>query len=125
MSCLIILLYFCPYSNELPLECIEHMEDKIEGLGNGRVIIKLDFDQLESQLKSPVTQIAGFQRKQMGHDDKIVLARVRTFTLEILIEGIQIRYRSDMKSLLESPWGKAPHEHKGGPPATRLDPYHL
>ncbi|GJZ33217.1 hypothetical protein Tco_0578653 [Tanacetum coccineum] len=24
--------------DELPLECIEHMEDKIEGLGNGRVI---------------------------------------------------------------------------------------
>ncbi|GJV65796.1 hypothetical protein Tco_1476624 [Tanacetum coccineum] len=26
--------------DELPLECIEHMEDKIEGLGNGRVSIQ-------------------------------------------------------------------------------------
>ncbi|GKF17802.1 hypothetical protein Tco_0062720, partial [Tanacetum coccineum] len=74
--------------DELPLECIEHMEDKIEGLGNGR-------------------------RNQMGHDDEIVLARVRTSTLEILIEDIQVRHRSDMKSLLDKI-----HElknHKGGP----------
>ncbi|GKB36225.1 hypothetical protein Tco_0881167 [Tanacetum coccineum] len=49
--------------DELPLERIEHMEDKIEGLGNGR-------------------------RKQMGHDDEIVLARVRISTLEMLIEDI-------------------------------------
>ncbi|GKA20429.1 hypothetical protein Tco_0700418 [Tanacetum coccineum] len=49
--------------HELPLERIEHMEDKIEGLGNGRT-------------------------KQMGHDD--VLARVRISTLEMLIEDIQI-----------------------------------
>ncbi|GJX15862.1 putative reverse transcriptase domain-containing protein [Tanacetum coccineum] len=43
------------------------------------------------------TQIAGFQRKQMGHDDEIVLARVRISTLEMLIEDIQIHHRSDMK----------------------------
>ncbi|GKF30635.1 hypothetical protein Tco_0100433, partial [Tanacetum coccineum] len=49
--------------DELPLERIEHMEDKIEGLGNGR-------------------------RKQMGHDDEIVLARIRISTLEMLIEDI-------------------------------------
>ncbi|GKC94748.1 hypothetical protein Tco_1160190 [Tanacetum coccineum] len=36
--------------DELPLERIEHMEDKIEGLGNGRVIIQRDFDQLEIEL---------------------------------------------------------------------------
>ncbi|GKD39637.1 hypothetical protein Tco_1259844 [Tanacetum coccineum] len=39
--------------------------------------------------------------KQVGHDDEIVLACVRTSTLEILIEDIQIRHRSDMKSLLD------------------------
>ncbi|GKF21149.1 hypothetical protein Tco_0069787 [Tanacetum coccineum] len=58
--------------DKLPLECIENMEDKIEGLGNGRIS-----------------------------------------TLEILIEDIQIRHRSDMKSLLDMI-----HElknHKGGP----------
>ncbi|GJR49876.1 hypothetical protein Tco_1400397 [Tanacetum coccineum] len=74
------------YLDELPLERIEHMEDKIAGLGNGR-------------------------RKQMGHDDEVVLARVRTSTLEILIEDIQIRHRSDMKSLLDKIY-----KLKGGPP---------
>ncbi|GJS72230.1 ribonuclease H-like domain-containing protein [Tanacetum coccineum] len=56
-------------------------------------------------------QIYGFQRK---HDDEIVLARVRTSTLEILIEDIQIHHRSDMKNLLDKI-----HElknYKGGPP---------
>ncbi|GKF19782.1 hypothetical protein Tco_0068420, partial [Tanacetum coccineum] len=32
--------------DELPLERIEYMKDKIEGLGNGRVIIQRDFVQL-------------------------------------------------------------------------------
>ncbi|GKE29829.1 reverse transcriptase domain-containing protein, partial [Tanacetum coccineum] len=75
--------------NELPLERIEHMEDKIEGLGNGRVIIQRDFDQLETELQEARTQIYGFQREQIRHDDDIVLARIRTSTLEILIEDIQ------------------------------------
>ncbi|GJS99355.1 hypothetical protein Tco_0820525 [Tanacetum coccineum] len=100
--------------DELPLERIEHMEDKIEGLGNGRVIIQRDFDQLETELQEARTQISRFQREQIRHDDEIVLARVRISTLEMLIEDIQIRHRSDMKSLLDTI-----HElknHKGGPP---------
>ncbi|GKD92068.1 hypothetical protein Tco_1371905 [Tanacetum coccineum] len=100
--------------DDLPLERIEHMEDKIEGLGNGRVIIQRDFDQLEIELQESRTQIAGFHRKQIGRDDEIVLARIRTSTLEILIEDIQVHRRSDMKSLLDKI-----HElknHKGGPP---------
>ncbi|GJT45201.1 hypothetical protein Tco_0953916 [Tanacetum coccineum] len=100
--------------DELPLERIEHMEDKIEGLGNGRVIIQQDFDQLEIKLQEARTQISGFQREQIRYDEEIVFARVRTSTLEILIEDIQIRHRSDMKSLLDKI-----HElknHKGGPP---------
>ncbi|GKC68481.1 hypothetical protein Tco_1101079 [Tanacetum coccineum] len=100
--------------DELPLERIEHIKDKIEGLGNGRVIIQRDFNQLETELQEARTQIYGFQREQIRHDDEIVLARVRTSTLEILIEDIQIRHRSDMKSLLDKI-----HElknHKGGPP---------
>ncbi|GJX71151.1 putative reverse transcriptase domain-containing protein [Tanacetum coccineum] len=74
--------------DKLPLERIEYMEDKIEGLGNGRVIIQQDFDKLETKLQEARAQIDGFQRKQMGHDDEIVLDRVRTSTLEILIKDI-------------------------------------
>ncbi|GJR78704.1 hypothetical protein Tco_0149489 [Tanacetum coccineum] len=36
--------------DELSLDCIEHIEDKIEGLRNGRVIIQQDFDNLEAEL---------------------------------------------------------------------------
>ncbi|GJZ94602.1 hypothetical protein Tco_0666805 [Tanacetum coccineum] len=76
--------------DELPLERIEHMEDKIKGLGNGRVIIQQDFDQLEAELQEARTQISEFQREQIRQDDEIVLAHVRTSTLEILIEDIQV-----------------------------------
>ncbi|GJZ67352.1 hypothetical protein Tco_0630592 [Tanacetum coccineum] len=36
--------------DELSLDCIEHIEEKIEGLGNGWVIIQQDFDNLEAKL---------------------------------------------------------------------------
>ncbi|GJU16726.1 hypothetical protein Tco_0642642 [Tanacetum coccineum] len=53
-------------------------------------------------------------RKKIRHDNEIVLARVRISTLEMIIKDIQVRHRSDMKSLLDTI-----HElknHKGGPP---------
>ncbi|GJZ96453.1 hypothetical protein Tco_0668787 [Tanacetum coccineum] len=75
--------------DKLPLERIKHMEDKIEGLGNGRVIIHRYFDQLEIEPQEARTQISEFQREQIRNDDEIVLARVRASTLEILIEDIQ------------------------------------
>ncbi|GJR62740.1 putative reverse transcriptase domain-containing protein [Tanacetum coccineum] len=74
----------------LPLERIKHMEDKIEGLGNSLVIIQRDFNQLETERQEARTQIFGFQREQIRHDDKIVLARVRISTLEMIIEDIQV-----------------------------------
>ncbi|GJW53709.1 hypothetical protein Tco_0097794 [Tanacetum coccineum] len=77
-------------AHELPFERIEHMEDKIEGLGNGRVIIQRDFNQLETELQEARTQIFGFQKEQIRHDDEIALARFKTSTLEILIEDIHI-----------------------------------
>ncbi|GKE20967.1 hypothetical protein Tco_1432479 [Tanacetum coccineum] len=76
--------------DELLLERIEHMEDKIEGLGNGRVIIQRDFDQLETELQEAPTQISGFQREQIRHEDRIVLACVRISTLEMIIRDIQV-----------------------------------
>ncbi|GJV94637.1 hypothetical protein Tco_1546214 [Tanacetum coccineum] len=100
--------------DELPLERIEHMEDKIKGLGNGRVIIQRDFDQLETELQEARTQISKFQREQIRHDDEIILARVRTSTLEILIEDIQVRHQSDMKNLLNKIHKLK--NHKEGPP---------
>ncbi|GKC64159.1 reverse transcriptase domain-containing protein [Tanacetum coccineum] len=76
--------------DELPLERIEHMKYKIKGLGNGRVIIQRDFDQLETELQEARTQISEFQKEQIRHDDEIVLARIRTSNLEIPIKDIQL-----------------------------------
>ncbi|GJZ67431.1 reverse transcriptase domain-containing protein [Tanacetum coccineum] len=56
--------------DELPLERIEHMEDKIEGLGNGRVIIQRDFDQLETELQE--AQMAPPMKE--GHSTSAALA---------------------------------------------------
>nr|GEU48508.1 hypothetical protein [Tanacetum cinerariifolium] len=38
----------------------------------------------------------------MGHDDEVVLARVRISTLKMIIEDIQVHYRSDIRSLLDA-----------------------
>nr|GEW48178.1 hypothetical protein [Tanacetum cinerariifolium] len=65
--------------DELPLECIKEMEDKIRGLGNGQVIIQQDFDRLETELEEARTQIVGLQKKQMGHDDEVVFAHILCF----------------------------------------------
>ncbi|GKF75982.1 hypothetical protein Tco_0225426 [Tanacetum coccineum] len=46
------------YLDELSLDRIEHIEDKIEVLGNERVIIQQDFENLEAELRDSHTQIA-------------------------------------------------------------------
>nr|GFC40022.1 hypothetical protein [Tanacetum cinerariifolium] len=46
-------------------------------------------------------QISRCHREKIRHDDEIVLAHVRTSTLEMIIEDIQVCHRSDMKSLLD------------------------
>ncbi|GKE92609.1 hypothetical protein Tco_1573704 [Tanacetum coccineum] len=60
---------------------------------------------------APPTVLPPSPVEQIRHDDEIVLARIRTSTLEILIEDIQGHHRSDMKSLLDKI-----HKLKGGPP---------
>ncbi|GJR13201.1 hypothetical protein Tco_0795853 [Tanacetum coccineum] len=103
-------------AHKLPLERIEHMEDKIEGLGNGRVIILRDFDQLETELQEARTQISEFQREQIRHDDEdcFLLAKQDYLSLEILMRDIPVQHRSDMKNLLNKIHKlKNP---KGGPP---------
>ncbi|GKF58396.1 hypothetical protein Tco_0171933, partial [Tanacetum coccineum] len=87
--------------DEFPLERIKQIEYGIEGLVDGQVIIQRDFDRLETELQEAHTEIARFQREQIKHDDEIVLTRVRISTLEILIKDIQVRHRSNIKSLLD------------------------
>ncbi|GJX54453.1 hypothetical protein Tco_0282822 [Tanacetum coccineum] len=51
----------------------------------GLVIIQQDFDNLEAELRESHTQIAKLQRKQMGNNNKIALARFRIANLEQII----------------------------------------
>ncbi|GKB93268.1 hypothetical protein Tco_0979405 [Tanacetum coccineum] len=88
--------------DELSLDCIEHIEDKIEGLGNGRVIIQQDFDNLEAKLQQARAQITKLQKKQMGNNHKISLARFRIANLEQIIKEIQVRHQADKESLLNA-----------------------
>ncbi|GKE52020.1 reverse transcriptase domain-containing protein [Tanacetum coccineum] len=83
------------------------MEDKIEGLGKGQVIIQQDFDNLETELQEARAQIARFQRKQMGNNNKIALARFRIANLEQIIEDIQVCHQANKESLMD-----AIYEHK-------------
>ncbi|GJR76179.1 hypothetical protein Tco_0088544 [Tanacetum coccineum] len=93
--------------HELSLDRIEHMEDKIERLGKGRVIIQQDFDNLETKIQEARTQITKLQRKQMGNNSKIARSRFRIANLEQIIEDIQVRHQADKESLLN-----AIYEHK-------------
>ncbi|GJS80573.1 reverse transcriptase domain-containing protein [Tanacetum coccineum] len=86
--------------DELSLDRIEHIEDKIEGLGSGRVIIQQDFDNLEAELRESRTQIAKLQRNQMGNNNKIALARFRIANLEQIIENIQVHHQADKEKCL-------------------------
>ncbi|GJV03666.1 hypothetical protein Tco_1337235 [Tanacetum coccineum] len=61
--------------DELSLDHIEHMEDKIEDLRKGR---------------------------QMGNNSEIALARFRIANLEQIIKDIQVHHQADKESLLDA-----------------------
>nr|GEV99345.1 hypothetical protein [Tanacetum cinerariifolium]GEV99354.1 hypothetical protein [Tanacetum cinerariifolium] len=50
----------------------------------------------------PLSPIVGLQKKQMRHDDEVVLARVRISTMEMINKDIQVRHQSDIRSLLDA-----------------------
>nr|GEV52072.1 putative reverse transcriptase domain-containing protein [Tanacetum cinerariifolium] len=86
--------------DELSLDCIENMEDNIDSLGKGRVIIQQDFDNLETELQETRAQVAKLQRKQLGQNNKIALARFRINDLEQMVKEIQARHQADKESLM-------------------------
>nr|GEV73081.1 putative reverse transcriptase domain-containing protein [Tanacetum cinerariifolium] len=82
--------------DEISLDRIEHIEDKIEGLGRGQVVIQQDFNPLEDELQQARAQITKLHRKQMGSNHKISLARFRITELEHIINDIQILQAATM-----------------------------
>ncbi|GJT78752.1 putative reverse transcriptase domain-containing protein [Tanacetum coccineum] len=88
--------------DKLSLDRIEHIEDKIQGLGKGQEIIQQDFNNLEAELQKAHARINKLQRKQMGNNNKIALARFRIANLEQIIEEIQVHHQADKESLLNA-----------------------
>nr|GEY08683.1 hypothetical protein [Tanacetum cinerariifolium]GEY09476.1 hypothetical protein [Tanacetum cinerariifolium] len=78
--------------DELSLYRIENIEDNIEGLGKGRVIIQQDFDNLETELQETCSQVAKLQRKKLGQNNKNALARFRIADLEQIIKEVQAHH---------------------------------
>ncbi|GJY25424.1 hypothetical protein Tco_0400150 [Tanacetum coccineum] len=87
---------------EISLDSIEHIEDKVEGLGKGRVVIQQDFDTLEAELQQARAQINKLQKKQMISNHKISLARFWITKLGDIINDMQIRHQTDMENLQDS-----------------------
>nr|GEW78344.1 hypothetical protein [Tanacetum cinerariifolium] len=88
--------------DEISLNRIEHIEDKIEGLGQGRVVIQQDFNTLEDELQLARAQITKLHRNQMGSNHKISLARFKITELEHVINDIQIRHQVNMENLKDA-----------------------
>ncbi|GJW30352.1 hypothetical protein Tco_0047227 [Tanacetum coccineum] len=88
--------------DELPFERIEHIENNIEGLVERQVIIQQDFNILEAELQQARAQITKLQRKQIGSNHKISLARFKINELGDFINDMQIRHQVDVENLQDS-----------------------
>ncbi|GKG32978.1 hypothetical protein Tco_0430488, partial [Tanacetum coccineum] len=86
----------------LPIERIEYIENGIECLGKGRIIIQQDFDALEVELQQARAQITKLQRKQIGCNHKISLARFRINELGDVINDMNARHQADIENLMDS-----------------------
>ncbi|GKG13541.1 hypothetical protein Tco_0350501, partial [Tanacetum coccineum] len=90
------------YLGELSLDRIVHIEDKVEGLGKGRVIIQQDFDTLEAELQQARAQITKLQRKKMCSNHKISLAHFRITKLGDIINDMHIHHQGNIENLQDS-----------------------
>nr|GEV28144.1 reverse transcriptase domain-containing protein [Tanacetum cinerariifolium] len=79
--------------DEISLDHIEHIEDKIERLGQGRVVIQQYFNTLKDELQQARAQITKLHRKKIGSNHKISIARFRITELEHIINDIQIHHQ--------------------------------
>ncbi|GKD11385.1 hypothetical protein Tco_1191070, partial [Tanacetum coccineum] len=70
--------------------------------GKGSIIIQRDFDALAAELQQAHTQITNLQRKQIGCNHKIYLARYRIAELGEVINDMEIRHQADIENLMNS-----------------------
>ncbi|GKA78474.1 putative reverse transcriptase domain-containing protein [Tanacetum coccineum] len=83
-------------------ERFEQIENGIEGLGKGTIIIQRDFDALAEELQQAHTQITKLRRKQVGSNHKISLARYRIAELTEVINDMETRHQEDIEKLMNS-----------------------
>nr|GEZ91532.1 hypothetical protein [Tanacetum cinerariifolium] len=88
--------------DELPLDHIERLEDDVEGLGKGGVIIQQDYNQMRVEFQKSRSQVFKFQRKLFEQRNKIAFARYRISNLEHVIEEIQTRQQTDHEDFLNA-----------------------
>ncbi|GJW94001.1 putative reverse transcriptase domain-containing protein [Tanacetum coccineum] len=86
------------YLEEIPPERFEQIKNSIEGLGKGTIIIQRDFDALAAKLQQAHTQITKLQRKQIGSNHKISLARYRIAELAEVINDMETLMSSSLHS---------------------------
>nr|GEX82079.1 putative reverse transcriptase domain-containing protein [Tanacetum cinerariifolium] len=80
--------------DELPLDRIERIEDDVEGLDKGRVIIQQDYDQMRLEFQKSRYQVFKLQRKLFEQRNKIAFGHYRISNLEHVIEEIQTRQQT-------------------------------
>nr|GFB59473.1 hypothetical protein [Tanacetum cinerariifolium] len=88
--------------DELPLDRIEGIEDVVEGLGKGRVIIQQDYDQMRVEFQRSHSQVFKLQRKLFEQRNKMAFAHYRISNLEHVIEEIQTRQQTDQEDFLNA-----------------------
>ncbi|GJW98447.1 hypothetical protein Tco_0180255 [Tanacetum coccineum] len=99
-------LMFNPQEFFLPEELITILKTSTietkKGPRKRTVIIQQDFDNLEAKLQKARAQIGKLQRKKLGNNNKISLARFKIANLEQIIEDIQVHHQADKESLLNA-----------------------
>ncbi|GKA88463.1 hypothetical protein Tco_0810227 [Tanacetum coccineum] len=68
----------------------------------GKTYSSASNNSFEAELQQARAQITKLQKKQMGNNHKISLARFRMTDLEQIIEEIQVRHQADKESLLNA-----------------------
>nr|GEV02125.1 hypothetical protein [Tanacetum cinerariifolium] len=82
---------------------LERHEEQIEEYLNHLDELSLDrIKNIEDNIEETRAQVAKLQRKQLGQNNKIALARFRIVDLEQIIKKIQARHQADKESLLDA-----------------------
>ncbi|GJR87334.1 hypothetical protein Tco_0211345 [Tanacetum coccineum] len=78
--------------DKLSLDRIEHIEDKIKGLKNGRVIIQQYFDNLEAKHRESRTQNANFKKANVKITTRFLCSAFRIAKIKNIIKSKITRF---------------------------------